>query len=211
MSDKLQNVKAVRQLLDGTHKTQTRKSFGFSDAMAAGQKTARHEIGDVWEETNALGNVELVTQHDGFRSRRPKNFAGIREQIEELLQVPELCPHCGTRMRNEERSLNFKFWYKRQKCFGCVLKEEQEIRNQGPAAWREYEERVMRQNAEAWFRDADAEVEILKTQVKETFWENADGRTGQIDISGFVEKMERDYAELKSNILTRLGVRHDNK
>ena len=55
-------------------------------------------------------------------------------------------------------------------------------------------------NAEAWFKDADKEVEILKTQIKETSWENADGERNEVDISTFIEKMEDDYLELKSNI-----------
>jgi hypothetical protein len=32
MSKKLQNIKAVQQMLDGTHKFQTKKTVGFSDA-----------------------------------------------------------------------------------------------------------------------------------------------------------------------------------
>ena len=32
--NKLQNIKAVQQMIDGTHKFQTKKSVGFSDAEA---------------------------------------------------------------------------------------------------------------------------------------------------------------------------------
>jgi hypothetical protein len=205
MTNKLQNIKAVRQILDGTHKTQTRKTFGFSDAAHAGKKSIRHEVGDVWEETSPAGTVYLVTQHDGFRSRTPKNTAGIKEQIDAILKVPDECPKCSTAMRNEEQRLNFKFWYKRGKCFSCVLKEEQQIRDRGIEAWKEYERSIMRENAEAWFKDADKEVELLKSQVKETIWQNADGRTGDIDISEFIKKMEHDYAQLKLNIRNMLG------
>ena len=35
MSKKLQNVKAIQQMLDGTHKFQTKKSIGFSDTKEA--------------------------------------------------------------------------------------------------------------------------------------------------------------------------------
>ena len=38
MSKKLQNVKAIKQMLDGTHKFQTKKTVGFSDADATAQK-----------------------------------------------------------------------------------------------------------------------------------------------------------------------------
>ena len=58
----------------------------------------------------------------------------------------------------------------------------------------------MLSNAEGWFKDADKEVEVLKTQVMETYWQNAQGEVGQIDVTEFVEKMEKDYLELKDNI-----------
>ena len=81
-----------------------------------------------------------------------------------------------------------------------MVSEETKIRQQGPAAWSEHEKTIMQSNAEAWFKDSDKEVEILKTQVKETAWENADGDRGEVDITSFIEKMEKDYLELKSNI-----------
>ena len=33
-TNKLQNIKALEQMLDGTHKFQTKKTIGFSDADA---------------------------------------------------------------------------------------------------------------------------------------------------------------------------------
>lgn len=202
MSNKLQNIKAVREMLDGTHKTQTRQAFGFSDAASVAKKNAKHEVGDVWEETSPNGTVYEVTQHEGFRSRKPKN--SIIDTIKEALKVPDHCPECGGEMRGPEQRLNFKFYFKRKKCFGCVLAEERRIKAQGPEAWKKYENDIMLANAEAWFRDTDKEVEVLKSQVKETFWQNADGNFGEIDITSFVEKMEKDYEELKADIRKQL-------
>jgi len=86
-----------------------------------------------------------------------------------------------------------------------VIAEETKIKLQGPDAWSEYEKNIMKSNAEAWFKDSDKEVEILKTQVKETTWENAEGERGEVDISAFIEKMEADYSALKSNIRKSFG------
>jgi len=198
MGNKLQNVKAVREMLSGTHKTQTRKTFGYSDAKSVAKKNQRHEVGDSWEETSPGGTVYVVTQHDGFRSRKPKN--SVMDSIKDALRVPDKCPECNSEMRNEERALNFKFWFRRKKCFGCVLKEETAIRNQGPDAWREYENRIMSENAEGWFKDADKEVEILKHQLTETYWQNADGEFGEMDITAYTKKIEEDYEKLKADI-----------
>lgn len=193
--DKLQNIKAVQQMLRGEHKTQTRKSFGYSSNTVQ----ERREVGDTWEETDTKsGTVYTVTQHDGFRSKEPKN--SVTKQIREILRVPDNCPECNTKMRNEERKLNYKFWFSRKKCFSCVLKEETAIRNQGLDAWQKYQNDIMIQNAESWFADTDKEVEILKTQMKETLWQNAQGETGDFDLTDFVQKVDRDYQKLKESI-----------
>ena len=103
-------------------------------------------------------------------------------------------------MRNKEKRLNFKFYFKRKMCFGCVLKEESKIKRQGPEAWQAYQNKIMAANAESWFRDTDKEVEILKTQTKETYYQNADGKIGEMDISSFVKKIDTDYQKLKQDI-----------
>ena len=202
MSNKLQNIKAVREMIAGTHKTQTRKSFGFSDAESVAKKNQKHEVGDTWEETTANGAVYIVTQHDGFRSKRPKN--SVNELVKDILRVPDTCPECGGDMRGDEAKLNTKFWGTHKKCFGCVLKEETAIRNKGPEAWREYEKDIMRRNAEGWFKDADREVELLKQQLTETYWQNADGKMGEMDISGYTQKVDEDYQKLKEEIRSQL-------
>ena len=45
-SNKLQNIKAVKQMLEGTHKFQTKKSIGFSDAKQKAEKNQKREVGD---------------------------------------------------------------------------------------------------------------------------------------------------------------------
>jgi hypothetical protein len=203
MADKLQNIKAVKELLSGTHKTQTRKTFGFTGAkkqVTESDIIERFENGDpkVWIETESSGQRIRVTQHEGFKSREPEN--SILKTIQDTLKVPDKCPECGKDMRDHEQSLNFKFYFMRGKCFECVLKEETKIRNKGPEAWKEYQNKIMKANAESWFKDADKEVEILKTQVKETVWGNADGEMGEVDTTVFIEKMEKDYEKLKKEI-----------
>ena len=146
MSNKLQNIKAVKDLMAGQHKSQTRKTTYFGDTKTNTQKTEvleTFENGDpkVWIETKTNGTRMKVTQHDGFTSRVPEN--SIMEQVRDVLKVPDECPKCGTEMRNHEKMLNFKFWFKRKKCFGCVLTEARKIKQQGPEAWKKYQKEIM--------------------------------------------------------------------
>ena len=190
-------------MMAGTHKTQTRKTFamtGKTNKVSEEDIIERFEDGKpkVWIETEANGKRTRVTQHEGFKSREPEN--SILKTIQNALKVPEKCPECGKDMRDHEKKLNYKFYFMRGKCFDCVLREETKIKQQGGDAWKKYQKEIMLANAESWFKDADKEVEILKTQIKETIWGNAQGETETMDTSAFIEKMEKDYEELKDNI-----------
>ena len=195
---KLQNIKAVKEMMAGTHKTQTRKTFAMGSTkkeIADDDIEERFEDGSpkVWIETNANGYKTRVTQHQGFKSREPAN--SILKTVQDVLKVPDECPECGTEMRNHEQALNFKFYHKRGKCFSCVLTEERQIKDKGPDAWKAYQDKIMLSNAEGWFKDADKEVEILKTQ----------GETGTVDTTEFVKRMEKDYEKMKEAIRSRFS------
>jgi hypothetical protein len=214
MSSKLQNIKAIKQMLAGEHKMQNRQSIytGSTKTQIPEEDIIeRFEDGKpkIWIETSVNGTRTRVTQHDGFKSREPEN--SILKSIQDTLSVPEKCPKCGKLMRDHEQRLNFKFWFSRKKCFSCVLKEEREIQMQGEDAWKKYQHNIMSANAESWFRDTDKEVEILKTQTKETYYQNADGKMGQMDISAFINKIDTDYKKLKENIRNKFAETSDGK
>ena len=214
MTSKLQNIKAVNELLAGTHKSQTRKSIytgSTKTKISDDDILERFENGKpkIWIETSATGVRTQVTQHDGFKSREPEN--SILKTVQDTLSVPVKCPKCDTEMRNKEKRLNFKFWFKRKMCFGCVLEEERRIKVQGADAWKKYENTIMSANAEAWLKDTDKEVEILKQSVTETVWGNADGERGEVDISSTIQRIETDYKELKENIRNQFAENIDGK
>ena len=95
-NSKLQNVKAIKEMLAGKHKTQTRKSFGFTTSAEPTRK-----VGDEWIETNANGTKIKVTQQEGFRVKEPVN--SIRDQINEILRMPDTCPECNNNMHSDEK------------------------------------------------------------------------------------------------------------
>lgn len=208
--DKLQNVKAVRQMIDGTHKSQTRKTHGFSDAAATAKRNEKHEIGDIWEETDPKsGTVWKITQFDGFRSKVPAN--SVREEINEILNVPKTCPTCDQKMKDvDEEHLNLKMYFIHKKCFSCVIKEETLIKARGKEAWEDYSRKKMLANAKSWMSDVDKEVEELKKAVTETYWQNADGRSEDIDVSAYMKKIDSDYQSLKEEILNNLESKNGN-
>tara|TARA_R110002051_G_scaffold322585_1_gene413477 strand:+ start:49 stop:651 length:603 start_codon:yes stop_codon:yes gene_type:complete len=197
MSNKLQNTKAVREMLDGTHKFQTKKSISLADT----KKNKKRSIGEKWIEKNANGVEFQCEQKDGFRVKRPLN--SVLDDVLKTLSLPSICPNCKQDMHGKEKSLNKKMYFKVGKCFDCVVKEETLIRSD-KNKWEEYSSKKMLSNAKGWFKDADKEVDILKSTLKEVIWENADGQVGEIDRSSWLKKIDNDYKKIKKQILDNL-------
>ena len=141
MSKKLQNVKAIQQMLDGTHKFQTKKTVGFSDAKS--KQYEHREIGDTWEETDAHGNTYIVEQRDGFRIRKTKNsdlFQSVRDELQSFPNCrKETCTCIGT------HHLDQKMRKIHGMCFDCVIEMEHELKKAGQ--YEEYEQNKIRENA----------------------------------------------------------------
>ena len=61
---KLNNIKAIRQMLDGQHRTQSKTSVGYQK----NSDVQTRKVGDVW--TDANGDEWI--QHDGFKIKTGK-------------------------------------------------------------------------------------------------------------------------------------------
>jgi hypothetical protein len=171
MSNKLQNIKAVKQMLDGTHKFQTKKTIGFTDAKQKAEKNKKREVGDVWEEK--IGNtLYRIEQCNGFRIKKPAN--SVAEEVREHLNSYPNCKKetctCST-----PNHLDKKMQIIHGMCFDCVIEMEHDLRKQGK--YEEYEQNKIRVNAEAWIQKAEQDVEALKQAYTESqqYVTNADG------------------------------------
>jgi hypothetical protein len=128
--NKLQNIKAIQQMIDGTHKFQTKTSIGFSDAESAAKKSEKHEIGDIWEEVDPVtGLVTIIEQRDGFRIRKSKNSEALQEIRDYIRSFPncrkESCTCINPHPLDETmRKANGM-------CFDCTIEMEHELKKQG--------------------------------------------------------------------------------
>ena len=211
MTKKLQNIKAVQQMLDGTHKFQTKKSVGFSDAKQKAKSAERHEVGDTWEETDSAGNVWIIEQRDGFRVRKTKNAEVFQEIRESLRAFPKCRKDTCTCVA--PKPLDETMRKANGMCFDCTIEMEHELRKDGK--FEEYQKTRMRENALAWLRNAEQDVEMLKqtyTQATE-FVLNADGEqetyAARMTPEEFSEKVESEFAKFKEDFLKRLDGEDD--
>ena len=204
MTKKLQNIKAVRQMLDGEHKFQTKKTVGFSDAK---NKAEHREIGDTWEETDTHGNTYIVEQRDGFRIRKTKNsdlFQSVRDELQAFPNCrKETCTCVGT------HQLDQKMRKIHGMCFDCVIEMEHELKKAGK--YEEYEQNKIRENALAWLRDAERDVEMLKqayTQVQQIV-ANSDGHvehwSAKMTAEEFENTIQKQFEQFKTKFLANLN------
>jgi hypothetical protein len=206
-NNKLQNIKAVQQMIDGTHKFQTRKATGFSDAAATAKKAQRHEIGDVWEETDIHGNIYVIEQKEGFRIRKTKNSDLFREIRDELRAFPKCQKETCTCYQANQ--LDEKMRKIHGMCFDCVIEMEHQMKKDG--TFDEYAHNKIRENALAWLRDAEQDVIMLKNTYTEAskFVLNGDGETesyaARMTPEEFEDKIEKSFAQFKEQFLQKLN------
>jgi hypothetical protein len=210
-TNKLQNIKAIQQMLEGNHKFQTKKITGFSDAKDAARKSERHEIGDIWEETDYAGNIWVIEQKDGYRVRKTKNAEVFQEIRDSLRSFPncrkETCTCLAPKPLDETmRKANGM-------CFDCTIEMEHDLKKQGK--FEEYEKNRIRENALAWLRNAEQDVEMLKqTYTHATdFILNSDGEketyAARMTSEEFKEKVEAEFVKFKEDFLKRLDGEDD--
>ena len=206
-NNKLQNVKAVQQMIDGTHRFQTKKTIGFSDTEATAKKAQRHVVGDTWEETDSHGNIYIIEQKDGFRIRKTKNsdlFQEVRDELKAFTNCQKDTCTCYKANQLDEKMRKIHGM-----CFDCVIEMEHQLKING--TFDEYEHNKIRENALAWLRDAEQDVVMLKKAYTEVskFVLNADGETesyaAKMTPDEFEEKIEKSFTEFKQQFLNRLN------
>lgn len=111
--------------------------FGY---YGTGNHASDRNEGDVWEDTNG----KKWTKKDGIiQSISKLDFA----------RTPLFCPVCESAMSHR---IDTKFWRLRNKCMGCVVKEETKMRKEG--TWEAYEKENIRLNHIAILTDKIIEL-----------------------------------------------------
>ena len=217
MAKKLQNIKAVQQMLDGTHKFQTKKTIGFSDADATAKRNERHEIGDVWEEADPVtGVIYVIEQRDGFRIRKSKNtdvFQSVRDEIRSFPNCRKETCTC-VQKNGTLHPLDEKMRKIHGMCFDCTIEMEHDLKKEGK--YDEYEQNKIRENALAWLASAERDVALLKQTYTQAidFVSNTDGAketwSAKMTAEEFEEKIQKEFDKFKEDFLKKINGEDDN-
>lgn len=208
MSNKLQNIKAIKQMLDGTHKFQTKKTTGFSDAKQKSEKNKKREIGEIWEEK--IGNtIYTIEQKNGFRVKKPKNSvaAEVREYLNSYPNCRKDC--CKTSYNHLDKKMRGIHGM----CYDCVIEMEHELKKQGK--YEEYEQNKIMENAKAWLKSAEQDVELLKQLYTQStsHVQNADGLLetweAKMTPEEFENTVQKNFETFKENFLKNINKKND--
>lgn len=193
---KLQNIKAIRQMLDGTHKTQTRTRIGFSDADSSYEKSKIRKVGETWEEKNADGDVIAIwEQRKGYRVRKGVNHSTINELRAYLNEYPNCLSDCRT---NKKGRLDERFRAKFGRCADCQARYETKLKLSG--GWEEYERQQLKSNADAFFEQADREMDVVIRGLStgSIDYANSNGTMDSwVADPNMVSKMKEEYEQYK--------------
>jgi hypothetical protein len=208
MSKKLQNIKAIQQMIDGNHKFQTKKTVGFSDAEFKAKRNERHDVGDIWEEADPVtGNIYVIEQRDGFRIKKTKNseiFQQIRDELNTFTKCPKETCTCINPQRVDEKMRRIH-----DMCFDCVIEMEHELKKTGK--FEEYERERVKNNALAWLRSAEQDINLLKQAYTQStqFVSNSSGDletwAAKMSPEEFDEKIQKEFERFKENFLNKIN------
>jgi hypothetical protein len=214
MGNKLQNIKAIRQMLDGTHKFQTKKSTGFSDAKSSAEKNKKRAVGDKWEEIDPVSGITyVIEQKNGFRVKRAKSSEALQE-VRDYLNSFQNCPKetctCTTPNRLDEKMRIYH-----QMCFDCVIDMEHKLKLEGK--YEEYEQKKLAENKKSWLKSAEQDIRLLKelyTQAT-TAVTNAHGLTEKIEAKMTPEEFEKtvqqNFEKFKTDFIKNNNINNTNE
>jgi ribosomal protein L37AE/L43A len=194
MSTKLRNIDAIKKMLDGQHKSQSKKSIGYQKTV---EKTTR-EVGETWVDVHG---AEWV-QKEGFKIKKGK-LDEIRALIE-ARKMPVKCPKCNAPM---VKRLDKKFWVLEKHCFDCQVAFEHNLRIEGK--YEAYEKERILKNAESWLKDAEQEaMEIVAAMRNPVTYSDVEGNietwSGGRSPDEIADKIAADFKKFKEDFINKL-------
>ena len=162
--------------------------------VTTGKITTKRVEGDEWEEGGKLWTIK-----NGIKRTVTK-----MDQARKEFLTPLACPECGSPMKHH---LDEKMWNIHKMCFDCVIDMEHQLRIEGK--YNDYEKQKVKENALAWLRDAEKDVEDLVNAYKYASFVNQDGSVenwaGGLSPEEFENKVRGEFEKFKIDFVDKLG------
>lgn len=199
-SSRLKNIKAVREMLEGKHSTQTKTTVGYRKIDK--DKTKKREVGEVWEEQLPDGSVVIWEQKEGYRVKTRKNLKSVYEARDYLRKFPNCMKDICDAPHPREMRLDEKYKKKTGRCTQCQLELERQLKING--SFENYAEEYMKKRIISFLEEAEVEKEYIKQSIGSLEFVNVDGFSEKWDITNkaaFIEKIDKDFENMKQMLL----------
>jgi|TARA_R110002167_G_scaffold4993_8_gene23335 hypothetical protein len=187
---KLNNIKAVKEMIAGNHRTQTKNTVSFGE----GKDFIKREVGQQWLDDD--GNT--WEQKKGYKVKLGK-LSELRTDVQTFSNCSKETCTCLTPSRND---LKMKVIH--DMCFECVISMEHQLRIDGK--YEEYENNKVLENSKAWLKQAELEKETIKLAMKARFV-NEDGSLEDWDGGSWEEiesKIDNEFQMFRENFINKL-------
>lgn len=213
---KLKNIQALNQMLVGEHRTQTRKTHGFSDVDYQSEQSKIREVGEIWEQVDAEGKtVCWWEQMSGYKRRsnlhpdRSKENLAIREYLNSFPNCQKEVCTCKVPTRLDEL-----FRKRNGMCEDCTMSYETKLKMQGK--FNDYALGKMKANAASYFKEADKEVEVMKEELKNIHFAGDSTTLDPVErwnfenVDEMAEKIDEEYNKFKEVVMERFNPTNQN-
>ena len=129
---KLQNIKWVKEMIAGNHRTQTKNTVTFGE-----KDIVKREVGEQW--TDDDGNT--WEQKKGYKVKLGK-LSELREEVNTFSKCPKEVCTCTTPKRNDLKMKSIHGM-----CFDCVIDMEHQLRIEG--TYKDYERKKVLENGKS--------------------------------------------------------------
>lgn len=187
---KLQNIKAVKEMIAGSHRTQTKNTVAFDGET----EFVKREVGEQWTDND--GNI--WEQKKGYKVKLGK-LSELRNEINTFSKCPKEVCTCSTPNRNDLKMKTIHGM-----CFDCVVDMEHRLKLEGK--YDEYVRQKKLDNAKAWLKQAELEKESVKLALKSRYL-NEDGSFEEWDGVSWEEieeKIENEFQQFRENFIQKL-------
>ena len=192
MAKKLQNIKAIKEMLSGTHKTQTKIQMGYT-----GERVNREE-GDIWEE-----NGKKWTIKNGIKKSVNK-LGNYMDQFDFSNCYQDSCNITQYNMTDLDKKMSSFHGM----CFNCATKMKTKMMLDG--TWEAYEQERVKKNAIAWLNDAENDVLEIKKAMTKTEFVNSNGSVEKWSLDKkeekIIDEIDTQWSKYKSDFQNKFGI-----
>ena len=192
---KIDSIKDVKQLLQGTHESQNTIQVGFTGEV---QEQITRKVGDKWFDSD--GNE--WEQKQGYALKLGKEW---QQELHGYLNTFPNCPK-ETCTCTLPKRLDDKMKMVHGMCFDCVLQMEHTIRLE--KRWDEYEKEKVKLNAIAWLKEAERDKNLIAEELSKAEFANSFGESEKwssgITKEELLQKIEDEFEQFRQDFIQKL-------